>query len=141
MIFIDSREKENLHIRDYFDSIGHLYSPPVALKYGDYATERTSPKIVVERKKSWLELSGNLGKHHERFRNELLRARDCEAKVIVLVEETTPIWEWTSKRTKMTGCQMKKIMDTMSAKYPVEWAQCEPYESGEKIIEILGEDK
>ena len=139
MIFIDSREKENLHIRDYFDKVGQLYTPPVALKYGDYAAERTNPKITIERKRNLLELSANLGKHHERFRNELLRARDCGARIIVLIEETTPIWQWKSKRTKMTGFQMKKIMETMAAKYPVEWRQCEPYESGQKIIEILGE--
>lgn len=138
MIFIDSREKENLHIRDYFDKVGQLYSPPITLKYGDYATERTNPKLVIERKKSWLELSANLGKHHERFRNELLRARDCEARVIVLVEEMTQLWQWKSKLTKMTGIQMKKIMETISTKYPVEWRQCKPYESGQKIIEILG---
>lgn len=141
MIYIDSREKENLHIREYFDKVGQFYSPPVALKYGDYATERTNPKIVIERKRSWLELSANLGKHHERFRNELLRARDCGAKVIVLVEEKTPIWQWKSKRTKMTGFQMQKIMETMSKKYQVEWVQCEPWESGQKIIEILEKTK
>ena len=138
MIFIDSREKRNLHITEYFDKIGQFYSPPVALAYGDYALSRTNPKLSVERKSSILELSGNLGKHHVRFRNELLRARDCGAKVIVLIEEETLPCDWKSKRTKMTGAQMQKIMVTMSGKYPVEWRFCKKADAGKRIIEILG---
>ena len=136
MLIVDTREKINKHILDYFDS-NNIFYIWKKLDYGDYMLQGS--KISIDRKRNLLELSANLGKHHERFRNELLRARDCGARVIVLVEETTPLWQWKSKRTKMTGVQMQKIMKTMSEKYPVEWVQCEPYESGKKIIEILGE--
>ena len=138
MIYFDSREQKNLHILEYFDKVGQFYAGPVTLKYGDYALERTNPKVVIERKAHLLELSSCLGKHHTRFRNELLRARDCGAKVIVLIEEETLPCDWKSKRTKMTGAQMQKIMDTMSEKYPVEWRFCRKADAGKKIIEILG---
>lgn len=138
MIYIDSREKRNEHITRYFDEVGQFYAGPVTLKYGDYALERTSPKVVIERKANLLELANNIGKHHVRFRNELLRARDCGAKVIVLIEEETLPCDWRSKRTKMTGAQMAKIMQTMSEKYPVEWQFCKKADAGKRIIEILG---
>lgn len=137
MIYVDSREKKNEHIITYFDAVGQFYCAPVALKYGDYACARSAPKLVVERKSGLLELANNLGKKHVRFRNELLRARDCGARVVVLVEEDTALETWTHKRTKMTGVQMKKIMETMSEKYPVEWQFCHKKDAGRKIIEIL----
>ena len=137
MIYVDSREKSNLHILEYFDAAGIFYSPPVALKYGDYALERNNPKLAIERKAHLLELSSCIGKHHVRFRNELLRARDCGARVIVLIEEETLPCDWRSKRTKMTGAQMQKIMETMSGKYPVEWQFCKKADAGKRIIEIL----
>ena len=93
---------------------------------------------MIERKANLLELANNIGKHHVRFRNELLRARDCGAKVIVLIEEETLPCDWRSKRTKMTGAQMAKIMQTMSEKYPVEWQFCKKADAGKRIIEILG---
>lgn len=139
MIYIDSREKENRHIKEWFDEQGVMYTGPVALKYGDYAAERTTPKVVVERKAHWLELANNLGKHHERFRNELLRARDCGARVVVLVEDDKPVERWSSPRTKMTGVQMAKIMATMANKYPVEWRRCRKEDAAKIIMKILGE--
>ncbi len=74
VVLVDSREKENRHILDYFDkhSIAHQ---PSKLDYGDYSFMLPSPgpspsqedvyfhrEIVIERKSGLEELSGNLGK-------------------------------------------------------------------------------
>lgn len=90
VILVDSREKENRHITEYFEK-HHIAYRKETLSYGDYTfcipanAEHGVDKdmyfhkeIVVERKASIEELSGNLGKERERFEKELLKAsKDC----------------------------------------------------------------
>ena len=136
MIIVDTREKINNHIIEWFDA-NNIFYIWKKLDFGDYMVQGNN-KISIDRKQNLTELAGNLGKHHTRFRNELLRARDCGARVVVLIEEETLPCDWRSKRTKMTGAQMQKIMGTMSEKYPVEWQFCKKADAGKRIIEILG---
>lgn len=83
VILIDTREKVNSHILEYFDRKGIKYKSK-ALDRGDYsfmipANEKLSiprdlyfdKKIIVERKGSLEELSGNLTKERDRLEKEL----------------------------------------------------------------------
>lgn len=82
-ILVDTREKNNSHIIKYFEDKKIPYKSK-ALSYGDYSfylpqNEVLSiprdlyfdKEIVVERKGSLEELSGNLSKERDRFEKEL----------------------------------------------------------------------
>lgn len=86
IILIDTREKVNSHITDYFDRKEISYKKK-ALDYGDYsfmipANEKLSiPRdlyfnttCVIERKASLEEISNNLTKERDRFEKELCLA-------------------------------------------------------------------
>ena len=83
VILVDTREKRNTHITQYFDKAKIAYIEK-ALDYGDYSfyipkNEKLSiprdmyfdQKIIVERKGSLEELSGNLTKERDRLEKEL----------------------------------------------------------------------
>lgn len=95
VILVDSREKRNGHILEYFDKNGIAYRVE-KLDYGDYTF--SIPKsaagediyfhrdCVVERKASLEELSGNLAQERKRFEEEFLKACNDGAKTYLMVE-------------------------------------------------------
>lgn len=95
VVLVDSREKKNIHILDYFKKQGISYQVS-KLEYGDYSFMIPASAagediyfhrdIVVERKASLEELSGNLAQERERFEKEFLRAGNDGAKVYLMVE-------------------------------------------------------
>lgn len=95
VVLVDSREKANRHILDYFDKAGVSYKVS-KLEYGDYSFMFPASAagediyfhrdIVVERKASLDELSGNLAQGRERFEKEFLKAGNDGAKVYLMVE-------------------------------------------------------
>ena len=93
-ILVDSREKVNDHILDYFDRKSIPYKKK-ALDYGDYsffipANEKLSiprdlyfnNQVVIERKASLEEISGNLTKERDRFEKELCLAPKTKVLLI-----------------------------------------------------------
>lgn len=95
VILVDSREKKNQHILAYFEKQGIPYSV-TKLDYGDYSFLLPASaagtdlyfhdSIVVERKGSLEELSGNLAQRRQQFETEFLKAGNCGAKVYLMVE-------------------------------------------------------
>lgn len=95
VILVDSREKENSHILEYFKRAG-IACTKTKLDYGDYSFMIPASAagediffhrdIVIERKASLEELSGNLAQERERFEKEFLRAGNDGAKVYLMVE-------------------------------------------------------
>lgn len=95
VILVDSREKQNSHILSYFDKQGITYQKE-KLEYGDYSFYLPAAvagediyfhrDLVVERKASLEELSGNLAQERERFEKEFLRAGNDGCKVYLMVE-------------------------------------------------------
>ncbi len=84
---VDTREKNNSHITNYFDE-NNIKWKLKALKSGDYAVMiprnaelgimrdiYLNNQVVIERKNSLEELSGNLAQHRQRFENELFRTK------------------------------------------------------------------
>lgn len=97
VILVDSREKANSHITDVFDREGIQYRVE-KLESGDYTFElRAIPEldiphimdfrqdIMIERKNSLDELSGNFTKGRERFNDEFGRA--WATKKYLLIED------------------------------------------------------
>lgn len=97
VILIDTREKENSHITNYFDKKGIKYKKQ-ALEFGDYSFMLPQvdgltgnelyfhKEIIIERKNSLEELSGNLGKNRDRFEKEFLKARNSGISIHLMVE-------------------------------------------------------
>lgn len=94
VILIDTREKKNSNILEYFDKKGIAYMEK-ALDRGDYsfmvkANDKLgiprdlyfSNKVIVERKGSLEELSGNLTQERDRFEKELCLAPNNKVLLI-----------------------------------------------------------
>lgn len=124
-----------------------------------------SYKICVDTKRDIQEIIGNIcGKEHERFRDEVLLAKNNGIYLYVLIENEDGIdciddlllWEnprakiqkWVTtpsghrrkvlKYPKATsGSILAKAMKTMSEKYGVKFLFCKPEEAGEKILNLL----
>lgn len=115
------------------------------LYVGDYS-RIDDMTTCIDTKKDWVELAGNIcGKQHERFRDECLRARNAQIRLIILVEEEIPIDEWKSPRKRNGGLishtsntVLKKAMNTMTEKYGVEFMNCAKTETAKTILKILG---
>ena len=50
-----------------------------------------NPRLVIDRKNNLQEVCGNLCQGHERFRNELLLAKDLGIQLILLIEHSRNI--------------------------------------------------
>lgn len=147
MILIeDTRNKIDKHRakNQCFENLGHKVIR-TKLFVGDYSL-LNNQSVCIDTKENWVELANNLcGKQHERFRNECIKAKNCDIRLVILIEDKTPAAEWKSplKRnrtpiTKVNGEVLAKCMNTMHEKYGVEFVNCDRSESADKILEILG---
>lgn len=115
------------------------------LYVGDYS-RLDNMTISVDTKKDWVELAGNIcGKQHTRFREECLRAKSAQIKLIVLVEEEVSIEEWESPRKRsgelichVSNDVLKKAMTTMTEKYGVDFIHCAKEQTAQTILKIFG---
>lgn len=95
IVLVDSREKKNAHILDYFKKQGVSYQVS-KLEYGDYSFMIPAAAagediyfhkdLCIERKASLEELSGNFTRERERFEKEFLKAGNDGAKVYLMIE-------------------------------------------------------
>lgn len=166
-IQVDTREhtKEWERIKGQFDALDVQYFRS-KLYVGDYQS-LDNPRLVIDRKKDLQEMCGNVCQQHERFKAELLRAKEQGIKLVILCEHGEDIksledvffWQnprkyqirWKTvngKRVKdvisakaVDGNQLYKSLCTIRDRYGVDFVFCQKKETGEKIIEILGHDK
>ena len=151
-IIEDSRQQAGKHKTKHEKWAEHgvnLYR--CALPYGDYAKP---PRVSVDTKASMLEIAQNIGgskKEHARFRNELIRAKDCGAHLYVLVENEEGIKNlqdvatWTNPRLidypdAITGDRLAKAMATMQERYGVTFLFCHPQQAAGIIYALLERD-
>lgn len=116
------------------------------LYVGDYQSW-DNPRLVVDRKKSLLELCSNVTQGHERFRKELLKAEDAGIRLVILCEEDDvetleDVYFWDNPRRfespkATTGKQLYRSLCTIRDRYGVQIEFCKKSETGKKIIEIL----
>lgn len=160
----DTRERpsELKRILKQFDKLGVSYFKS-KLYVGDYMS-LDNPRLVIDRKKDLLELCGNVTQQHERFRNELIRAREQGIHIIVLcehgegIESVDDVLFWENPRLKeydwvmqdhhpvmvqkypkaTTGKQLFECMLTISERYGIEFRFCDKSNTGAEIVKILG---
>lgn len=161
VIQIDSREKARAikKIVEEFDRQG-VKHPVSKLMVGDYMNY-DNPRLIIDRKQNLSELCSNVCQDHERFRRELLLAKENGIQIIFLVEhgkginslEHVVFWEnprrwkrrrnqktgrWEEVETKaMTGEVLYKILRTQERKYGCKFFFCDKEQTGSEIIRIL----
>lgn len=123
VILVDTREQENKHILEFFNKKKIQYKSK-KLDFGDYSFMLpampelgiTKPlmfdnEIVVERKGSLTELSGNLTEGRERFEKELIRKQD--AKFYLMIEDGS--WEDIQSGCYNTKYNPNSFLATLNA--------------------------
>lgn len=87
IIMIDNQEKVNYHITNYLKKHGIKYDDKKHLKAGDYAFSLGGKayKVVIERKNSLNELSGNLStkEMRDRFYREFDKVKSCNIYLLI----------------------------------------------------------
>ena len=160
IIQIDSREKAKAiqKIIEEFDRQG-IKHPVSKLMVGDYMNY-DNPRVIVDRKQNLTEVCSNVCQDHERFRRELVLAKENGIQLIILCEhgkdikslEDVIFWKnprsekrkkidgkWQTVQTNaMKGDVLYKILTTLQEKYGVRFEFCDKEETGRKIVEILG---
>ena len=159
IIQIDSREKARAikQIVEEFDRQG-IQHPVSKLMVGDYMNY-DNPRLIVDRKQNLTELCCNVCQDHERFRRELVKAKELGIQLVILVEhggqvktlEDVILWDnprrhkrirkngrWMMVETKATeGPTLYKILLTQTRKYGVRFEFCDKKNTGKEIIRIL----
>lgn len=145
IIEMDTRNQKDEYVTDFLDSHGikwirnKLYAGDVKLI--------NSTKVIIDLKKDLLEMCGNLTslKEHERVKREIERAKEigCERFIFLIKEQKIStiqdVNNWSSKRTKVKGETLAKIMNTMTGRYNVEFMFTKKELAGATILELLGE--
>lgn len=143
LIVVDTREKGNKKILEYFDSVNQDFIIS-KLEAGDYMIFKNY-NTIIDKKDGLLELSHNLCNtlEHQRINREIERAKQLGCKnFIFLIQSDTiksieDIKNWKSRYTKVKGEILLKIMQTMKKKYNVRFIICDKKNIGKKIIELL----
>lgn len=166
-IQVDTREhkQEWERIKSQFDALGVQYFRS-KLFVGDYMS-LDNPRVVIDRKKDLLEICGNVTQQHERFRAELIRAKEQGIKLIILCEHGEDIksledvYFWTNPRrlpsvwvmrdghpckvpeseNATNGDQLYKSLATIRDRYDVEFYFCDKDETGRRIVELLKNER
>ena len=171
IILEDTRNQLGKHDlkAEYFEKNG-IEVRRTKLYVGDY-TLPINQSVCVDTKKDIQELIGDIcGKQHERFRNELLRAKESGIKLIILVEDdggycdykktiyNNPVtclddlFRWKNPRLFMwykgkqkypnatKGSVLAKACITMKNKYGCDFVFCRKKDSGQAIINLLTQD-
>lgn len=163
-IQIDTREhkSEAERIERQLDAmcVAHFRSK---LYCGDYQS-LDNGRLVIDRKKDLLELCGNVTQQHERFRRELIRANEAGIRIIVLcehgqgIQRLSDVYFWDNPRLHAekwivedgrprkvpaypkatTGAKLFQSLQTIASKYDVRFVFCDPVNTGETIVRLLG---
>lgn len=158
-ILMDTREK----VKQNSDLVADLTAMGIKivrskLYVGDY-TRIDNMSVCIDTKQRLSEVYNNVIQDHERFKRELIAAKDAGIRLAVLVEESgihtvQDVGKWQNPRirrySRMTqrmqqaqkppvpSERLSRIMQTMSDKYGVEWMFCDKRDTAKRICEILG---
>lgn len=160
VIIEDTRQQvgKHDHKAEYFEKQG-IEVVRSKLPFGDYAL---MIQVAIDTKKDIYELAQDIDQDHQRFKRELVSARDSGCKLYILVEncdgvsdlETLSTWrestEHFAMRRRKTGnpkCRyiegkrLAKACQTMSERYGATFLFCPPEKSGWMIETILGREE
>lgn len=146
-IIEDTRQKSGMHELKHsrFEEMG-VQIVRNMLPFGDYALP---PTISIDTKADMAEIASNIGSDHQRFKRECIAAKNAGCQLIILVENddgirsVNDVHKWINPEViyrprAITGERLQKAMITMTERYGVRFEFCEPEESADRIIELLG---
>lgn len=150
IILTDTRQQKENHIIKQFDKEKVLHIR-TTLESADYVAVRRNDEgyyidysILIDTKKDLEELSGNLcSKDHARVNREIEKAKElgCEKFYFIIannkIKTIDDLKQWKSKRTRVTGELLYKIMKTMAERYGIKFAIVKKAEVGKRIIKIF----
>lgn len=136
------------------------------LYVGDYALLHNQ-SICIDTKKDLMEVAQNCFQDHERFRNEMIRAKENSIKLYILINDEyifningvhlfkLPRYKSTQYKringvsvvvhkrgetmAKFKPDVLEKTMKTMEEKYGVKFVFCKKIDTHKKILDLLGE--
>lgn len=145
----DTRQQKGKHEQKHtaFEAHGDQVTR-CALPVGDYTLY---PTVSVDTKASMLEIAQNIGgsqEEHERFRRELIKAKENGCHLYVLIENDEnvrcieDVRRWVNPRLidndrAITGDRLAKAMITMQDRYGVTFCFCSPEKAGDAIRYLL----
>lgn len=163
-IQIDTREhkKELARIEGQLRALGVDFFKS-KLYVGDYMS-LDNPRLVIDRKKDLLEVCTNVCQQHDRFRAELIRAKEHDIRLIILIEHGEEIktledvYFWQNPRKRPTkwvmqnghpvkvpenikavqGDVLYKSLCTIRDRYGVLFEFCDQKNTGQRIVDLLG---
>lgn len=156
IILTDSRQQKEQHIIKEFDKQEILHirtglpsADYMALRYNEENGFYLDYSVLIDTKKDIEEIAANLcnTQSHDRVKREIFKGQELGAKEFVFlinggkVKTMQDLENWSSKRTKVKGSTLLKIMQTMKERYGVRFIFCEKKKMGERIIELLGGNK
>ena len=149
VIVEDSRNQIGKHknINAYLKSVG-LRVIRSKLIVGDYVIANRQD-TSIDTKKDMVEVSQDIFQDHKRFRAECELAKDCEIRLVVLIEDNSvgsydELLKWVNpqpNRSTLTpnGERCYKVMKAMEYSYGVEFQFCKKKDTGKRILQILTE--
>lgn len=151
-VLIDTRQQDGKHRakHDWMEAHGFRLVR-TKLYVGDYML--VGGVRTVDTKQHIQELAQDVDHQHDRFRRELINARDAGFSLTILVENRDGVTDlesltrWENPRNSInekkglrppiSGLRLAKACATMERKYGVVFEFCVPSEAGERVIEIL----
>lgn len=152
IILADTRQQKDSHITKYFDK-NNIQWVRTGLPSADYMAIRYDNGFIkdyttlIDTKKDILEVVNNLCNttQHERIKREIQKAKELGCKNFIFlicddkIKTINDLKNWTSKRTKVKGETLLKIMQTMAKKYDIKFLLTSKTKAGPKIVELLSQ--
>ena len=151
IILTDTRQQKESHIIKEFDrqKILHIRT---TLESADYMAVRYNNgfykdySVLIDTKKDLEEISSNLcnTQNHERIKREIAKAKElgCNDFIFLIannkIKTLNDLKQWKSKRTKVRGVTLVKIMQTMKERYGIRFIVVPKKDMGKKVVELLG---
>lgn len=169
IILEDTRQQAEKHkLKHLWFEANEIEVRRTKLYVGDY-TMPVSQQICIDSKFSISELAQDECSQHDRFKAELERAKESGIKLYILVENESftlkggvespyiskleDLHKWVNPRLwirkngkqaypkAIRGQQLMKICMTQEKKYGCEFIFCRPKDAGQRIIELLTEER
>lgn len=152
LILADTRQQKDKHITDYFDK-NNIQWVRTTLLSADYMKVRYENgfikdySILIDTKKDVEEIVSNLcrSSEHDRVKREIEKAKElgCEQFIFLIcdnkIKTIDDLRNWSSKRTKVNGSTLLKIMSTMKERYGIRFIFTSKQNAGAKIVELLSQ--
>lgn len=140
-VISDSREQNNTHILQYFDSkkipyiTRKLDTADYSAMLGDMTLEHDT---IIEKKSGLDEIAGNFTVDRQRFEDEFLRSKAEGAKVFLIIENAS----WSdiflhNYRSKLKPQSLIASLFSWQVRFNITICFCKPEETGQMIYGIL----